>query len=72
MGKRHPVDKLIRWGLKNWYKLGWALFGCAILYMAHQASERFMAFTGYLFDKIEAHDALHPAPAPPEKPNTQG
>ena len=70
--KRHPVDRITRWGLANWYKLGWALFGCAILYMAHQVSDRFLAFSEYLFQKIEAHDASEPAPDAPGKPNTKG
>ena len=72
MRKRHPVDIIIRWGLKNWYRIGWAIFGCAILYMAHQASSRFMAFTEYLFEKIEAHDAPQAPTGDPGPPNTKG
>jgi hypothetical protein len=33
--KRHPIDRALRWTLTNWYKLGWLVFGCAILYMTH-------------------------------------
>ena len=72
MAKRHPVDQVISWGLKNWYKLGWAVFGIAMLYMVHQLGIRFLGFTQYLFDKIEAHDASAPAPDKPEEPNTKG
>jgi hypothetical protein len=68
----HFVDKAIRWGLKNWYQVGWAAFGCYMLYAAYQMEHRFLAFTEYLYEKIEAHDASAPDPPLPHTPNTTG